>query len=110
METVLQEYMLVYCMARKVHSGEMRERQNMRDSRDETKGGTWCVVGFCDDWEDGVGLQGWSYKSESIAEEAADQLDSEDEFAHVSEHRVMRHDEFEQVCTERGIDRTFPWE
>lgn len=95
-------------MVRRVNSQELRERQRMRSSSDR-KGGEWCVVGFCDDWEDEFGLQGWNYKSEEVAQEVADELDKDEEFQHVDEHRVMTHDDYEELCEDRGVDKQFYW-
>lgn len=97
-------------MVRKVHSEELRERQNMRDSAQNKKDGDWCVIGVCDDWVPKFGLQGWRYESSDAAEEVASELDKSEEFEHVSEHRVMKHSEFEELCEEKNIDRSFPWE
>lgn len=94
-------------MAREVHDEGMRERQNMKNATH--KNGNWCVVGFCDDWEDGFGLQGMRYESEARAEEVAEEIAAEEEFQHVDEHRVMTHEEFEELCAERGVERNFPW-
>lgn len=96
-------------MVRKVHSEGMRERQNMREESRTRKDGVWCVVGFCDDWEDELGLQGWRYESKADAQAVADELDEDEEFQHVDEHRVMTHSEFEDLCEEHGIERNFPW-
>lgn len=95
-------------MVRKVHSEGLRERQNMRDAAASRKNGNWCIVGFCDDWEDGFGLQGKKYESEQAAEERAREISNEDEYEGV-EHRVMTHSEFEELCEERGVDRNYPW-
>jgi hypothetical protein len=96
-------------MSRKVHSEELRERQNMRDAARTRKNGDWCVVGFCSDWDPEIGLQGYRYESETDAKEVADELDADEEFQHVREHKVMKHEEFEDLCEERGINREFPW-
>jgi len=96
-------------MVRRVHEEGLRERRNMREAARTRKNGEWCVVGFCDDWDEEVGLQGWRYESEQDAQEVADELDEEEEFQHVDKHRVMKHDEFEELCEELGIDRSFPW-
>lgn len=92
-------------MARNPEAGQI-ERRNMRSSN--RKDGDWCIVGFCEEWEDKLGLQGWNYESETKAQEIADELDNTDEFSHVSEHRVLRKKEFEKLCEERGISYNFP--
>lgn len=95
-------------MGRHIHTEELRERQNMRDAAQHSKDGNWCVFGVCDGWQPKLGLQGWGYNKEE-AKTVADELDQSDEFEHVTEHRVLTHSEFEELCSEEHIDRDFPW-
>lgn len=92
-------------MARNPEAGQI-ERQNMRES--EQKRGDWCVVGFCEEWENGLGLQGWNYESGQKADEVASELDSDPEFDHVEKHRALQKKAFEKLCEERGISYDFP--
>lgn len=95
-------------MTRKVHSEGLRERKNMKNSTH--KNGEWCIVGFCTEWENGFGLQGWNIESKSAAKQKSDELDDEEEFFHVSEHKVMKHKDFEELCEEKEImDKEYPW-
>lgn len=95
-------------MVRKVHSEGVRERNNMKNHT--RKNGEWCVIGFCEDWDGGCGIQGWRYESKAQAQEVKDELDQDEEFDHVDEHKVMKHDEFKEYCQENGVDRdTFPF-
>lgn len=91
-------------MTRRVHEQGLRERKNMREST--KRDGDWCIVGFCDEWEDSFGLQGSRYETKAAAQEKANELDNEEEFQHVSEHKVMTHDEYRSLCEKHGVEPT----
>lgn len=93
-------------MARRVHAEGLRERQNMKDAARNRKNGDWCVVGFCDEWEGGFGLQGCNYNTKADAQASADKIDEEEEFSHVDEHKVMKNDEYRELC--EGTDTEPP--
>jgi hypothetical protein len=74
----------------------------MEDAAEQRTEGDYCVVGFCDDWENGFGLQGDGY-TKSYAEEVAKELDQDEEFEHVDEHEVMTQEEYRELCDEDGL-------
>lgn len=88
-------------MGRKVHSEGMRERQNMRAeaSHRKKKQGEWCVVEYCELWDEGFGLGGVNYTNKMIAEERAEDLRNDEDNDHVDEVEVMKHDEYRKLCT-----------
>lgn len=82
-------------MSRFVHEDGLAERQNMKEAARTSKNGNWCIVGFKDEWEEGFGLQGRRYESESAAKEQAKEIEQEEEFA-VVRHEVMTHSEYNE--------------